>query len=167
MFLIAIYLIAIVVANLTIAYFGPAATPVVAFLFIGLDMTARDLLHERWQGRNLARNMTLLIASGSLISWLLNQGAAEIAIASLAAFALSGSADTLMYHLLRRYPRLVKVNGSNVVSSAVDSIVFPTMAFGLLLPEVVLAQFAAKVGGGYVWSLILNRFASSRNQGRN
>ena len=30
-----------------------------------------------------------------------------------------------------------------------------TIAFGSFLPLIVLGQFAAKVGGGFVWSLFL------------
>jgi hypothetical protein len=59
--LIALYLAAIVAANLSVAYFGPASTIVNAFLFIGLDLTARDRLHDAWHGRGLAWKMTLLI----------------------------------------------------------------------------------------------------------
>lgn len=37
MILIALYLAAIVLANLSVAYFGPAVSIVNSFLFIGLD----------------------------------------------------------------------------------------------------------------------------------
>jgi uncharacterized PurR-regulated membrane protein YhhQ (DUF165 family) len=52
---------------------------------------------------------------------------------------------------------MVKVNGSNLISAAVDSIVFPTLAFGAVLPWIMLGQFAAKVAGGAVWALILRQ----------
>ncbi|HEU4964866.1 MAG TPA: VUT family protein [Bacilli bacterium] len=158
MWIVALYLIAIVAANLSVAYFGPASTIVNAFLFIGLDITTRDALHERWKGRHLWSKMALLVGAGSLLSYLLNRDAASVALASLAAFALSGIADTVVYHLMRRYPKLWKVNGSNVVSAAVDSIAFPTIAFGVFIPQVVLGQFIAKVLGGYVWSLLLAKW---------
>lgn len=54
-------------------------------------------------------------------------------------------------------PRMIKINGSNIASAAVDSVVFPTVAFGSFLPIVTLGQFVAKVLGGFIWSLILNR----------
>jgi hypothetical protein len=41
------------------------------------------------------------------------------------------------------------------VSSAVDSLVFPTIAFGAILPLTVLGLFLAKLAGGFIWSLIL------------
>ena len=65
-----------------------------------------------------------------------------------------GLADALTYHALRRRPELVRINGSNVVAAAVDSVLFPTLAFGALFPLVILGQWAAKVAGGALWSLI-------------
>lgn len=153
--LVSLYLIAIIAANLIITRFGPSAAIITAFLFIGLDITARDRLHEIWRGRRLWPKMSLLIASGSALSWLVNRDAGQIALASFAAFAASGAADAAIYHALRNRSWLVKVNGSNLVSAAVDSLVFPTLAFGALLPLVVLGQFAAKIAGGAVWSWIL------------
>ena len=153
--LASLYLAAIVAANLIITQFGPSATIITAFLFIGLDITARDRLHESWRGRGLWPKMAALIASGSLLSWLVNRNAGPIALASFVAFAASGAADTLVYHALRHRPWTVKVNGSNVISAAVDSLIFPTLAFGVLLPFVVVGQFIAKVAGGALWAAIL------------
>ena len=154
-----LYLTAIIAANLLVARFGPNIAVLNAFLFIGLDLTTRDHLHEAWRGRGLVWKMALLIGIGSVLSWMLNRNAGQIAIASFVAFACAGAADAIVYHLLGRKARIVKVNGSNVVSAAVDSVVFPTLAFGFpLLWLVMLGQFAAKVGGGFVWSLILARF---------
>ena len=101
--------------------------------------------------------MALLIAIGSFISWVLNRNAGQIAVASFAAFACAGIADTLIYQMLHEREYLVKVNGSNVVSAAVDSLVVPTLAFGAFMPLIVLGQFFAKVCGGFLWSLVLKR----------
>lgn len=121
--MVLLYLTAIVLANLTISVFGPKATVVVAFLFIGLDITARDYLHEKWKN-NLWMKMLALIFVGSALTFLLNKDSLNIAIASFTAFALAGLADFIAYHLLRNKSRFKKINGSNAVSSAVDSIVF-------------------------------------------
>jgi uncharacterized PurR-regulated membrane protein YhhQ (DUF165 family) len=43
----------------------------------------------------------------------------------------------------------------NSVGALIDSIVFPTIAFGSLMPLIVLAQFAAKVLGGSMWGYLL------------
>jgi queuosine precursor transporter len=155
--LVALYLVAIVAANLAVAAFGPAVTPLTAFLLIGLDLTTRDVLHDRWHGRVLPARMALLIATGSLASWLINPAAGRIALASAMAFALAATTDALAYHLARRRPWLQRANTSNLAGALVDSIAFPTLAFGALLPGIVALQFAAKVTGGLVWSLLLTR----------
>lgn len=154
--LITLYLAAIVAANLSVATFGPAVSIANAFLFIGLDLVAGDRLHEVWAGRGLAWKTALLIASGSALSWLLNRSAGQVALASCAAFAASAASDRLAYHSLRGRAYLVKVNGSNLVSAAVDSLVFPALAFGLpLLWPIVVGQLVAKLAGGAAWSLLL------------
>jgi uncharacterized PurR-regulated membrane protein YhhQ (DUF165 family) len=162
--LIGMYLAAIVAANLSVAAFGPSISIVNAFLFIALDLTAGDRLHEAWRHNGLLPKTALLIASGSALSYalalLLPSSAppdvvARIALASLIAFALSAALDRLCYHLLRDRAYLVKVNGSNLVSAAADSLIFPTLAFGALLPWIVMGQFAAKVIGGTLWAYLL------------
>ena len=154
---IGLYLVAIVAANLSVAHWGPSATIVNAFLFIGLDLTSRDRLHDAWHGRGLWWKMALLVVAGSALSWIMNRAAARIALASLASFALAGLCDTIIYHFLRNKARILRVNGSNMVSALVDSIAFPTIAFGAFLPLIILGQFAAKVVGGFLWSLVLWR----------
>lgn len=155
--LVIFYLGAIVVANLSVAHFGPISAPIIAFVLIGFDLVSRDALHEKWQGKNLWLKMFLLIGVGGFISWFLNQGAGRVAIASVAAFSLAGIFDTLVYQLLYKHSKLIKINGSNVVSSAIDSLAFPTIAFGAFIPWVVFGQFVAKVFGGYLWSIIIFR----------
>lgn len=156
MFLIALYLLAIVLANVSVAMFGPGVTIVNAFVFIALDLSTRDRLHEQWEGRNLWRNMLFLIAGGSILSALVNWNALPIALASFGAFLTAGVVDAVVYHLLGKRSRLVKMNGSNLFSAAVDSIVFPALAFGFpLMWGIVIGQFVAKVIGGAVWSYVL------------
>lgn len=168
--LVAMYLAAAVAANLSAAAFGPSATVVNAFLFIGLDLTARDALHDCWRGRALWPRMAALVLAGSAISYavgaLLSSGAAQrVAMASGVAFLLSGSADALTYHLLRRSRWAVRVNGSNVVSAAVDSLAFPSLAFGGWLWGVALGQLAAKAVGGLAWSALLARWRERSSSG--
>lgn len=153
--LVGLYLAAIVVANLTVAAFGPSVAVINAFMLISLDLTARDRLHELWHGRQLWLKMALLIAAGSVLSWLLNRAAGRIALASFAAFAVSETADALVYSRLEHRAWSVKVNGSNLASAALDSLIFPALAFGMFLPWIVIGQFAAKVGGGAIWSVLL------------
>ena len=151
-----LYLAAAVLANLIIAAFGPSMAIVVGFLFVGLDLTSRDKLHEAWGGKWLWPKMFTLIAAGSFLSWLLNKNAGTIAVASLAAFAAAGILDAVVYQFLHKKAWMIKVNGSNLFSAAADSLIFPTIAFGGFMPLVVLGQFAAKVVGGFVWAWIIN-----------
>ena len=152
-----IYLVAIVLANLTLLLFGPTASIFNAFILIGLDLSLRDKLHDQWYGKNLWLKMLALICGGSAITVALNWDALPIAIASATAFLASGIGDTLLYAKLRNYKFLIRSNGSNVAGSALDSVIFPTMAFGVFMPEIIIGQFVAKIGGGAVWSFILSK----------
>lgn len=149
------YLSAIIAANLIITTFGPSASIITALVFIGLDITARDALHEAWHHDQLWLKMALLIGTGSLLSYLVEAGSARVAVASFTAFAGAGIADTMIYTLLSKRSWMVKVNGSNLVSAAIDSLLFSPLAFGVILPVVIIGQFAAKVIGGAAWSLML------------
>jgi hypothetical protein len=163
-FLVTLYLVAIVAANLSVATFGPDAVIANAFVLIGLDLTTRDLLHEAWHRQGLIWKMGGLIAAGSAISYLLNAGAGQIALASFAAFALAAVMDTVVFGRLWRKKWLVRSNVSNVASAAVDSVVFPVLAFGAFLPWIILGQFLAKATGGFLWSLVLNWTRQTRSK---
>jgi len=145
-----------VCANLLVSYFGPWFSIINAFLLIGLDLSLRDKIHEVWEGKWLP--MGCLIATASVISYLLNPASGIIAFASFVAFAVSMLVDTIVYQRLINKSWIVKSNGSNVASSAVDSVLFPTIAFNSLLPEIVLMQFLAKVFGGAIWVYLITTF---------
>jgi uncharacterized PurR-regulated membrane protein YhhQ (DUF165 family) len=149
---IAAYAAAMIAANLSVATFGPWVSPINAFILIGLDLALRDWLHVRlrmWQ-------MGALIAGTGVLTYLLNPAAGQIAVASSVAFTAAALVDWTTFAKLRG-TWLVRANGSNVAGAAVDSLVFPTLAFGALMPQIVLAQFAAKVAGGAIWAYIFNR----------
>jgi queuosine precursor transporter len=153
-----IYIAALVAANLLVAWLGPWFSLVNAFVLIGLDLSLRDKIHDLWDGDNLALKMGGLIATASIISYAINPATGMIAFASLAAFSLSMVADAVAYQYLKGKEWIVRANGSNIAGSAVDSIVFPTIAFGGLMIEIVLLQFVAKVTGGFVWSFLLKKY---------
>lgn len=147
------YASAMTVANLLVVQFGPVITPLNAFFLIGLDLALRDWLHVRlrpWQ-------MGALIAGAGLLAWLLNPAAQTIAIASAVSFAVAALVDWIVF---------VRVSGSwlkrsmksNIAGAAVDSLVFPWMAFGAFMPAIFAMQFVAKVAGGSVWAFLLSRF---------
>lgn len=154
---IVIYLSAIVLANMTVFWFGPVATPINAFLLIGLDLTLRDKLHDKWMGNNLWLKMMGLIAAGSILTFLLNSGAGKIALASVVSFAIAALADAVSYTFLHKKSFMIRSNGSNVAGSLADSFLFPTLAFGSIMPAIIAGQFIAKIAGGFIWSLLLSR----------
>lgn len=152
---IAIYAAAMTLANLSIAQFGPWVSPINAFVLIGLDLAMRDWLHTRlkmWQ-------MGSLIVGTGMLTYGLNPAAGQIAVASAVAFTAAAVVD---WSVFARLPGswMRRANGSNVAGAAVDSLVFPTLAFGVLMPHIVALQFAAKVAGGAIWTWLLSRWVN-------
>jgi uncharacterized PurR-regulated membrane protein YhhQ (DUF165 family) len=144
------YAFAMTAANLLIVKFGVWMSPVNSFLLIGLTLVLRDWLHVRlksWQ-------MALLITASGAITYLLNPAAAQIAIASSTAFTLAALVDWAVFAKVTG-TWFRRSNVSNVAGAAIDSVAFPTIAFGVLMPEIVLAQFASKIVGGFIWSFVL------------
>lgn len=157
------YLAAVVAANLVVARFGPASTLLTAFLFIGLNLTLRDRIHDAWiRSGRIVPKMALLIAAGSVLSWLLNRSAGPVALASFVAFAAAETTDALIYQAVHRRPWVQRANISNSGSALVDSIVFPTLAFREFLPLIVLGNYVIKLGGGFAWSLVIGRIKEGR-----
>lgn len=163
MILVGLYLATVVLANLAIAHFGPAATIPVAFIGISLDLTTRDKLHDLWQGQRLWPRMLVLIGVGSIISALFSVSAAQIALGSFVAFLVSGLVDTAIYAKTEGRSKLLRMNLSNLGSSITDSILFPAIAlspflgFGPELLTIMVGQAVAKFTGGLIWSFILTR----------
>lgn len=155
--LIGCYLLAIVAANLAVGHFGPSALAVTAWVLIPFDLTVKDALQERWAGPGVVLRLGALILSGSILSAVLSASATEIAIASFLAFASAGTADSLVLAALRWEKRMVRVNASNVMGALVDSLIFQLVAFGEVDACLFVGQVAAKVVGGFAWSLLLTR----------
>jgi uncharacterized PurR-regulated membrane protein YhhQ (DUF165 family) len=152
--LIVLYLAAIVAANQTIAAYGPSAVLYVGAGLIAFNLVARDILHDAFHEHRLAK-MALLIATGAALSYTLNADAAKVALASAAAFAASEAVDAITYQAMRRRPWLARCNASNVLSAAVDTLVFFSLAFGGVPVALAFAQVCAKVAGGVVYSLLV------------
>ena len=150
------YAVAMTAANLLVTTFGPSISPINAFLFIGFDLALRDWLHVRlkfWQ-------MGGLIAGTGFLTYALNPTAGMIAIASASSFALAALVDWAVFTKVKG-TWFKRSTTSNVAGAAVDSIAFPTIAFGALMPEIVVMQFVAKVVGGTIWTYLLNKNAIS------
>lgn len=146
------YAIAMTLANLSIATFGVWVSPINAFLFIGLDLALRDWLQmqlKAWQ-------MAVLIAVSGGLTYALNQDAGMIAIASAVSFTVAALVDWAVFSKITG-SWFKRANMSNVAGAAVDSIAFPTIAFGVFMPEIVVLQFLAKIAGGAVWTYLLGK----------
>lgn len=149
---IIIYVGAIVTANFTVAIFGPFVSPINAFLLIGLDLTIKDYLQIKMKP---AQIMLLIITSG-VISYALNPAIGMIAVASVIAFIVSSLVDYGVFSITKG-SWIRRANSSNIAGAVVDSILFPTIAFGAFMPMIVLMQIIAKVSGGFLFSLAINK----------
>jgi uncharacterized PurR-regulated membrane protein YhhQ (DUF165 family) len=147
---IALYAAAMIVANLLVAKFGPVVTPINAFVLIGLDLALRDWLHVRLEKLQMG---ALIVATGAL-TYVLNPATGMIAVASVAAFVAASMVDWFVFSKLSG-SWFKRSNLSNAAGAAVDSLLFPTIAFGALIPSIVGMQFVAKVAGGAIWSIII------------
>lgn len=158
--IILVYVFAMIAANVTIAELGPAAVIPVGFLLIGLNLVARDRLHDRLaeHGRpQLIGGLAALISFAGAASWVANPAAGPIALASLVAFLAAATVDALAYGWLRGRTTPARASaGSNVPASVVDSFTFLALAFPGPVPVVLaLAQALAKIAGGAVWAWAL------------
>jgi uncharacterized PurR-regulated membrane protein YhhQ (DUF165 family) len=152
---ISAYAIAMTLANLSVTAFGPAISPINAFFLIGLDLALRDWLHVRlriWQ-------MGALISATGALTYIFNPAAGQIAVASACAFTAAALVDWGTFARLRG-SWMFRANGSNMTGAAVDSLLFPTIAFGALMPHIVVMQFVAKVAGGALWAWLIGRKAA-------
>ena len=149
-FLIALYAAAIIAANLLVAQFGSSITPVNAFFLIGLDLALRNYLSLKM---NRYQMVAMILGTGAL-SYAINPATGMIAIASGVAFTAAALADWATFNTVTG--NWMKRNfAGNSVGALIDSVIFPTIAFGSLMPIIVLTQFAAKVAGGAMWGYLI------------
>lgn len=146
-----IYVSSICIANLLVFKFGPVMSIVNSFVLIGLDLTLRDRIHDEI---GIYGAIAMSFLAGAL-SYLLNPAGGMIAIASVVAFVSAAAADGIVYHIASRNGWMYRANMSNAAGASVDSMVFPAVAFGEFMPLIIIGQFASKVIGGAIWSLLL------------
>lgn len=145
------YLATIPAANWLIGHFGafcipngPCMIPVgfglaapSGVLLVGIAFVLRDIVHRQlgWRWASAA------IAAGSVLSLLVAPPA--LALASVAAFALSEALDQAVYAPLWRRRLVLAVLLSGLVGAAVDSAVFLWLAFGNL--DFIAGQIVGKM----------------------
>jgi uncharacterized PurR-regulated membrane protein YhhQ (DUF165 family) len=160
--LIVVYLAAVTTANLLASHYGPTITPYTALGLIGLSLIVRDRLADAFGPSRWLRQAALIIA-GSLLAYLVNRDAAQIALASCIAFGASESVEGVLYFLLRRESWIERANKSGIVGAAIDSFLFPTIAFHAVLWTTIFGQFTAKTAGCFVFSVLLARVRVRRS----
>lgn len=160
--LVVVYLGAITAANLLVTEYGPAVSIYTALGLVALDLTLRDLLHDRTSGARRWSVMALLVLGGSAISYALNREAGPIALASAAAFGAAMTVDAVVYQAARRMAWIERSSLSNVAGAIIDSAVFVSLAFPVFLWDVAVGQATAKVAGGLVFALLLTRLRRDR-----
>lgn len=147
-----IYAIALVLANVSIATWGPGVAWINALVLIGLDLALRDWLHLKLD----RLEMLGLICASAMLTLFLSPGSGQIAAASAAAFGSAALVDWAVFSRTRG-PWFVRSNASNAAGAVVDSLVF-SLAAGIPLayaPSMVVA----KIAGGFLWAALITRLA--------
>lgn len=149
------YVLALTLANLLVAQLGPPSAPAIAFVLIGFDLAMRNRLQvELDRGA-----MAWLILGAGAVTLVVNPAAHQIAVASCVAFICAAGAEWFTFSVASG-TWLQRSVAAALVGAAIDSLIFPTLAFGMLLPGIMAAQFAAKAIGGTLWSFVLKRRAA-------
>lgn len=123
---------------------GPCLIPVApgvlapsGVLAIGAALVLRDLVQRRL---GLFWSFAAIAAGAALSAFL---AAPALVLASTAAFALSETADLLVYTPLQRRGLVLAATASSVVGLVIDSIAFLTLAFGSL--DLLAGQVVGKL----------------------
>ena len=147
-FLAAVYVLAVTLTTAVSGRYGQLASVIDSLPGIGLVIVIRARLQDLW-GRQVLSYMLALIFLGSLGTLAANLGHPRIAVASFVAFAAANLAAYATYERSRVL--------SVLAFAVVDSLVFPSIAFGAFTWWVVAGQIAAKVAGAGLWTIALGR----------
>ncbi|MFQ3632614.1 VUT family protein [Roseiflexus sp.] len=127
---IALYIVAILAANLTadtILNVGGLQFAL-GTLFFGVIFTLRDLIHRQYN--KMVVYATISGAVGvNIIAAAVSAVSPRIIIASAIALFLSELTDTEVYHALRHRIWLVRALSSNALSAPLDTMLFTMLAF--------------------------------------
>ena len=148
---ISIYLLAFVLSNFIVLYFGSTGLIFTALLLIPFDFVMRCIFHETWHGKELIIKLGALVLTASIITFLINTNTLNIAIASSFGFVLAQIVSGIFYQFFINKSYFIKVNGSDAVGILIDSLVFQLIAFSIVLPEITISQFILKIIGGLFW----------------
>ena len=152
---ISIYLLAFVLSNYVVLWFGKTGLIFTALFLIPFDFVMRCIFHETWKGKELVLKLGALVSVASLITIFINRDAEAIAIASATSFFFAQAGAGLIYQLTINKSYLIKVNGSDAVGILIDSILFQLIAFNSIDYSITAGQFTLKIIGGILWYWLL------------
>lgn len=152
---ISLYLLAFVLSNLVVLWYGRTGLLVTALLLIPFDFVMRCTFHEQWKGAELLLKLGTLVAVAGCISFLINVNTKSIAVASVGGFFIAQFVAGVFYQLCINRSYFIKVNGSDALGILADSIVFQILAFGSLDYFTTISQFALKIVGGLFWYWVI------------
>lgn len=152
---ISIYLLAFILSNFIVLWFGATGLIFTALLLIPFDFVMRCMFHERWKGIELIIKLGALIILSSLITYIINADSKSIALGSMFGFASAQIAAGIFYQIVIRKSYLIKVNGSDLIGILFDSIVFQYVAFNIIDFNITISQTMLKFMGGLFWYWIL------------
>lgn len=162
---IPVYLAAFVAANLLVNHFGAYGLWFSSFFLIPFDFVCRCLFHESWQGKRLIINLSCLTILAGCLTFLINNSALYIALASFSGFTAAQISAGIFYQMNKSKSWFYKVNVSDLIAIVFDSIVFQLVAFSSIAPGVTLGQIVIKFLGGLMWYFILkNKFNEIKHQ---
>lgn len=153
----AAYIISIVVVNWLFVVVQPLATPFgdlyLATLVVGAVFVLRD-----YAQREIGHKVLLAtLLAGLPVWWLAGPG---LALASLAAFALSEMTDWAVYSFTKR-PLQSRILLSSLIAVPVDTLAFQHLA-GYLTPAAFVTEVLSKaVGVAVVWYLLRLRVGNA------
>ena len=107
--------------------------------------------------------MIAVVFAAGMISFLINAESKNIAIASFTAIVISCFVDYYVFSKTKG-PWMKKSNTSNFFSGFTDSLIFPLVAFGVLIPDVMVMQWIAKFTGGHIWAIIISKAMMNKQQ---
>lgn len=162
-----IYVLAVLVANLTATWFIPlpifGQVAVGTFVF-GFTFTQRDRMHRK--GRKFVYSVIALSALLSALLSVAGQVPPRIILASVIAILLAETADTEIYQRLLAQSWWHRVLKSNAVSIPLDSIFFNLVAFlgvfeAKFLVSLIIGEIVVKFSVGAVTALWRSKHEST------
>lgn len=152
---ISVYLLAFIFANFIVLWFGAKGLIFTALFLIPFDFVMRCLFHETWKGKELILKLGSLVIAASLITFLINKSALNIALGSSFGFISAQIFAGIFYQFFIKKSYFIKVNGSDAIGILIDSLVFQLVAFHTIDLYVSAGQFILKIIGGLFWYWVI------------